>query len=147
MRYKETIAQWETVFKRENMMVFAYSENENIIERLAQGLISLDIRSSQIGGYAQKKSLGASAIEARRLINRELSERRPAGASKLHFGSILAHMRHAIKKRTIANSSDRLRFSEDQLQRVNAIAEIDRRWLEDVYRIHLGDRRSNGDVR
>jgi hypothetical protein len=146
IRYRETISQWEDIFGAENMIVFPYREKYNVVELLAKSLISPNIQLRRTSGYAQNKSFGASAVEARRLINEDLSHDHQPDASKFRAASILGHIRHAIRKNTIRRSEDRLRLNEDQFRRVNDIAEIDRHWLEDRYRIRLDDQLSGRDV-
>lgn len=137
MRYKETITQWEVVFGKENIIVIPYIEKENIINALARSLISPEIRLHGIAAYFENKSSGASAIEVLRLINKERSDQQQSGASKYRCAYLLFRIRNAIRKRTIKASQDRLHLSEDQLQRLNTIAEVDRLWLEERYRVRL----------
>ena len=146
IRYRETIAQWEAVFGHNSMMVFAYREKYNIVEILVNNLISPNVKSHRIGDYIQNTSFGASGIEKLRLINKDLSERQEPGAPKFHPVSILDYMLHALRKKAVRPTEDRLHFSEEQLERVNSIAEPDRRWLADRYSICLEAQCSDHDV-
>lgn len=149
MRYKDTITQWENSFGKENIMVFPYSVRENIVSCLARSLISPEIRSRRIASYTQNKSAGASAIEALRLTNKKLSNGAGSGQGHLdmlkYYATYLpARIRHAFRKYLEKAVRDRLLLTEDQLQRLNAIAEADRRWLEDRYRVYLEHRTADG---
>ena len=137
MRYKETIEQWERVFGRGNISIISYHEKHNIVESLVRSVISPDIPTHRIAAYAENKSLGASTLEALRVINEELSEQLRSGASNHRFAYLLGRIRHAIRKAAINRSRDQLQLAEDQLNRLTAIAEIDRRWLKDCYDVRL----------
>jgi hypothetical protein len=135
IRYKETIIQWESVFGNGNINVIPY--NNNIVEVLAKHLISSHTHFNIIGRYEKNKSFGASTIESRRLANEILSKHRSRFKSIFHPLSVATRIRSAFKQNAIENLEDRLRFNEEQLRRVNAIAEIDRLWLENHYHVQL----------
>lgn len=152
MRYKDTITQWERVFGKDNIVMFPYNTTGNIVCTLVRSLISPEIQVRRIASYTRNKSAGASTIEALRLINKKLSDGTGSGhrhfrALKYYATYVPARIRHAVRKYTEKPARDRLLLSDDQLQRLKAIAEADRRWLEDSYRVCLDDWASNSYAR
>jgi hypothetical protein len=137
IRYKETIRLWEAVFGAENIIVIAHADNSNIVEALTRTIVSPEFKFRGNESFSENKSLGASTIEAHRLINKQLSEYRQAGASKFPCQYYLEIIRYAIRKKALKASPDRLQISENDLQRLEAIAEIDRQWLEEHYNVIL----------
>lgn len=142
IRYKETIAQWASAFGKSAITIIAYRRQDDMVSVLTKALISPAMPTPPPGKYFEKKSLGAAAIEARRQINQEYSSRNLSGASGLDLRSLLARARYAIRKSAVGDSTDRLRFTADQVSRINAIAEIDCRWLAENYGIVLEEPRA-----
>jgi hypothetical protein len=147
IRYKDIITLWETVFGRNNISIIPYKERDDVIKSMINYLMAEDFTSRCAKNYIRKESLGASALESLRLINDKLSQLQRSGAPRAHFEHALTRIFYGFKRRMIKDSGARLRFSEDQIRRLEDIAEVDRRWLEDFYGLQLDDRSSRYGVR
>jgi hypothetical protein len=137
MRYKETISLWESAFGAKNIILTKYNESSNIVYDLVKKLISPEFNFIGNKFYTENRSLGASEIEIRRLINKRISPHLQIGASKFSYKDYLEIIRYVVRKITLRTSPDRLKISENDLQRLAAIAEIDRQWLEEHYNVIL----------
>jgi hypothetical protein len=136
IRYKETISLWESAFGAKNIIVIKYDECSNIVYDLVKKLISPEFKFIGIKSYTENRSLGASEIEIRRLINKRISPHLQTGAS-ISYKDYIEIIRYVVRKIILKTSPDRLQISENDLQRLEAIAEIDRQWLEEHYNVIL----------
>jgi hypothetical protein len=89
---------WEDVFGKDNVIVVCYIEKNNIIDVLARTLISQEICLHRTSAYARNKSSGASAIEALRLLNKQIFDHQHLAAAKYCWADHLFRIRNAIKK-------------------------------------------------
>jgi hypothetical protein len=137
MRYKETISLWESAFGAENIIVLKYDECSNIVYDLVKKLISPDFKFMGNKSYTENRSLGASGIEIRRLINKRLSLHFQTEVSNFSYKDYIEIILYVVRKIILKTSPDRLQISENDLQRLGAIAEIDRQWLEKHYNVIL----------
>jgi hypothetical protein len=137
MRYKETISSWESVFGTENIVVKKYTEGNNIVIDLVKNLIYSEFNFIGNKFYNENRSSSASKIEIRRLINKRLSPYLQTGPSNFSYKDYFDIILYVIRKIILKTSQDRLQISENDLQRLEAIAEIDRQWLEEHYNVIL----------
>lgn len=141
-RYRDTIIRWEEMFGRENISVFCHSRGKNIITTLFENLIAPGKSLPPPSSYADNRSLGPSLTEALRLTNIELSSHAKCGAPRTYLRWLRQRYVQVCLKQWLIRAAgdqslDHWQLSEHNLRRLNEIAEIDRRWLEDRYGVRL----------
>ncbi|MEJ0092031.1 MAG: hypothetical protein WDN46_00880 [Methylocella sp.] len=151
IRVKDTVTPWAAIFGKKNISVFCYRPGENVVSTLCESLVAGGQSLPAPSSYADNRSLGPSLTEALRLTNIALSSRAKSGASQTYMKWLLQRYFQVCLKRWLARASgdqllDSWRLPEDTLRRLNEIAEIDCRWLEDEYGVRLSDQQAE-DVR
>ncbi|MGI8570256.1 MAG: sulfotransferase domain-containing protein [Methylocella sp.] len=131
MRYADTIRMWEEAFGRDNVIVFDYNEESDVISSILSKIALLHLRTELTDDHKCNASLDATVIEALRLINiANLNE--SAYRSKIAYLEFikLQYVRSVLRKKLQALShGSHWRLSEPYRDQLLDIAEADTLWL------------------
>jgi hypothetical protein len=142
LRYRDTITPWEETFGKAHISIYTYFPGKNVIPTLLENIIGQGESLPAPSFYADNRSLGSSLTEALRLTNIALSSYEQQGRPQTYMEWLQQRYFQVCLKRWLVRvggdqSHDQWRLKEHSLQRLNEIAEIDRRWLEDEYGVRL----------
>ena len=134
-RYADTIRLWESSFASDNVIVFDYNEESDVINSILTKIGLAHLRNKLIDDHKCNASLDANATEALRLIN-IANRSESAYRSRIAYLEFikLGYIRSVFKKKLQAKSScSPWRLSQPYLKQLLDIAEADALWLAKKY--------------
>jgi hypothetical protein len=141
MRYAETIGAWEGVFGRQNISVFRHVGGQDIIPVLSEALFPSSPPPLRIKSYWDNLSIGPRATEWLRQVNRAIAQ--VPGTSSPAIRRMLYQPRRRLARLFAKLNSDRdnqlWQLSEQNLQRLRDIIDVDNAWLQKCHGIRLDD--------
>ena len=137
LRYAATIGGWEQAFGRENISLFGYAPEHDIVPVLCEALISPKLALQFGQSRWENRSIGPEATEWLRRVNGMIG--RIPGTRNVTVRRALAAPRRGFVKlaRKLNRDAPRWQLSERDARRLDEIAAADREWLRTRYGIQL----------